>query len=87
MTLREFHGVLQVVMGWESIHLYQFVIHTVRYGSWETAANSPKVALADLKLRKGSRFFAVLEDPDRLEEFRETLERIEQRVSWQGRIS
>lgn len=56
MTLREFHGVLQVVMGWESIHLYQFVIRTVRYGSWESAANSPKVALDDLKLRKGSRF-------------------------------
>ncbi len=56
MTLREFHGVLQVVMGWESIHLYQFVIRTVRYGSWETAANSPKVALDDLKLGKGSRF-------------------------------
>jgi hypothetical protein len=164
MTLCEFHGVLQVAMGWESIHLYQFVIHAVRYGSWETAANSPKVALDDLKLRKGSRFlyeydlnipweheirleergsvnpetrypncpggdgncpqedcggpegwmwrqdnafgyemvddlattvalfqeisdtksFAALEDPDRWEEFRETLERIEQRVSWQG---
>lgn len=28
--------------------------------------------------------FAELEDPDRWEEFRETLERIEQRVSWQG---
>ena len=56
MTLREFHGVLQVAIGWDSIHLYQFVVHTVRYGSWETAASSPDVALADLKLRKGSRF-------------------------------
>ncbi|WP_352884702.1 hypothetical protein [Mesorhizobium sp. M0910] len=27
MTPREFHGVLQVAMGWEGIHLYQFVIH------------------------------------------------------------
>jgi hypothetical protein len=35
MTLREFHGVLQVAMGWEGIHLYQFIIHTARYGSWE----------------------------------------------------
>ncbi|MCW1413727.1 plasmid pRiA4b ORF-3 family protein [Rhizobium sp. 1AS11] len=56
MTLREIHGVLQVVMGWEGIHLYQFVIHTARYGSWETGARSPAIALADLKLRKGSRF-------------------------------
>lgn len=56
MTLHEFHGVLQVAMRWESIHLYQFIIHTVRYGSWETGAKSPAVALGDLKLRKGSRF-------------------------------
>ncbi|WP_245295335.1 plasmid pRiA4b ORF-3 family protein [Manganibacter manganicus] len=56
MTLREFHGVLQVAMGWESIHLYQFIIHTARYGSWETSARSPDIRLGDLKLRKGSRF-------------------------------
>lgn len=56
MTLHEFHGVLQVAMGWESIHLYQFIIHTVRYGSWETGARSPAITLADLKLRKGGRF-------------------------------
>ena len=24
-TLRELHGVLQVAMGWEGIHLYQFL--------------------------------------------------------------
>ncbi|WP_244662035.1 plasmid pRiA4b ORF-3 family protein [Mesorhizobium huakuii] len=56
MTLREFHGVLQVAMGWEGIHLYQFVIHTVRYGSWEAGARSPAVTLGNLQLRKGSRF-------------------------------
>lgn len=56
MTLREFHGVLQVAMGWESIHLYQFVIHTVRYGSWETGARAPTVTLGELKLRKAGRF-------------------------------
>lgn len=56
ITLREFHGVLQVAMGWEGIHLYQFVIYTARYGSWETGARSPTVTLGELKLRKGSRF-------------------------------
>ncbi|WP_281024698.1 plasmid pRiA4b ORF-3 family protein [Rhizobium jaguaris] len=56
MTLREFHGVLQVAMGWEGIHLYQFIIHTARYGSWETGARSPAMMLGELKLRKGSRF-------------------------------
>ncbi|WP_264319169.1 plasmid pRiA4b ORF-3 family protein [Phyllobacterium calauticae] len=42
MTLCEFHGVLQVAMGWEGIHLYQFTIHTTRYGSWETGARAPE---------------------------------------------
>lgn len=56
MTLREFHGVIQVAMGWEGIHLYQFVIHTVRYGSWEAGARSPAITLGNLQLRNGSRF-------------------------------
>ncbi|WP_336247076.1 plasmid pRiA4b ORF-3 family protein [Allorhizobium ampelinum] len=56
MTLREFHGVLQVAMGWEGIHLYQFIIHTARYGSWEIGARSPAMTLGELKVRKGSRF-------------------------------
>ncbi|WP_245452172.1 plasmid pRiA4b ORF-3 family protein, partial [Mesorhizobium waimense] len=55
MALREFHGVLQVAMGWESVHLYQFIVHTVRYGSWELTAESPDIGLDTLKLRKGSR--------------------------------
>ncbi|WP_245450315.1 plasmid pRiA4b ORF-3 family protein [Chelatococcus asaccharovorans] len=56
LTLRELHGVLQVSMGWEGIHLYQFVVDTVRYGSWELSAESPDIGLDALKLRKGSRF-------------------------------
>ncbi len=56
LTLQELHGVLQVVMGWESIHLFMFVIQTARYGSWETGARSFSVQLAELKLRKGRRF-------------------------------
>jgi hypothetical protein len=56
MTLREFHGVLQVAMGWEGIHLYQFVVHAARYGSWELTAESPDIGIDALKLRKGSRF-------------------------------
>ena len=56
MTLREFHGVLQIAMGWDGIHLYQFIVHTVCYGSWELSAESADIALDGLKLRKGSRF-------------------------------
>jgi hypothetical protein len=33
ITLRELHGILQVAMGWDSIHLFQFDIRAVGYGS------------------------------------------------------
>ncbi len=41
-------------MGWEGIHLYQFHLHAVRYGSLELAARSPDVTLAALRLRRGA---------------------------------
>src|SRR5690349_3415905 len=55
-TLREFHGVIQVTMGWEGVHLFQFRLRGSRYGSLELAAASPNVPLAALRLRKGARF-------------------------------
>lgn len=55
-TLRELHGVIQVAMGWEGFHLYQFCLRAAHYGSWELSASSPEVTLADLRLRKGARF-------------------------------
>ena len=55
-TLRELHGVIQVAMGWEGIHLYQFCLRAARYGSWKLSASSPEVTLAALRLRKGARF-------------------------------
>ena len=55
-TLRELHGVIQVVMGWEGIHLYDFHLRAARYGSWEVAASSPDITLAALRFRKGARF-------------------------------
>ena len=55
-TLRELHGVIQVAMGWEGIHLYQFCLRAARYGSWELSASSPGVTLKALCLRKGARF-------------------------------
>ncbi len=30
-TLREVHGIIQVAMGWEGIHLYQFCLRAARY--------------------------------------------------------
>ncbi|MEJ7747412.1 MAG: plasmid pRiA4b ORF-3 family protein [Luteimonas sp.] len=55
-SLRELHGVIQVAMGWEGIHLYDFQLRAARYGSWELSASSPDVTLAKLRLRKGARF-------------------------------
>ena len=55
-TLRELHGVIQVAMGWEGIHLYDFQLRAAHYGSWELSASSPDVTLATLRLRKGTRF-------------------------------
>jgi hypothetical protein len=55
-TLRELHGVIQVAMGWEGIHLYQFCLRTAHYGSEELWVSSPDVTLAALRLRQGARF-------------------------------
>jgi hypothetical protein len=55
-TLRELHGVIQVAMGWDGIHLYDFQLRAVRYGSRELSASSPDVTLAALRFRKGARF-------------------------------
>ena len=46
--LGELHGVIQVAMGWEGIHLYQFCLRAARFGSWELSASSPEVTLAAL---------------------------------------
>jgi hypothetical protein len=48
LTLRELHGGIQVVMGWEGIHLFQFMLRARRFGSLELAARSPDVALSEL---------------------------------------
>ena len=55
-TLHELHGVIQVAMGWEGIHLYQFCLRAAHYGSCELSASSPEVTLAALCLRQGARF-------------------------------
>jgi hypothetical protein len=54
-TLRELHGVLQVPMGWQGLHLFQFCLRAVRYGSSERVYDllsssplaSPRVADAE----------------------------------------
>jgi hypothetical protein len=56
-TLEELHGVIQLAMGWESLHLYQFRIRAVHYGSFELCVSSPAVTLACFQFRRGAKFF------------------------------
>ena len=55
-TLRELHGILQVSMGWDGIHLYYFDIHAVHYGSFELDAESPDTPLSQFRFRAKDRF-------------------------------
>jgi hypothetical protein len=52
MTLRELHGVIQVAMGWEGIHLFQFMLRAKWFGSLELAARSPDVPLSSFASAK-----------------------------------
>ncbi|NYZ14345.1 plasmid pRiA4b ORF-3 family protein [Azospirillum sp. RWY-5-1] len=54
-TLEELHGVLQVAMGWEGIHLYRFRIRAVHYGSFDLCVSSPRVPLNAFRFRKGTK--------------------------------
>ena len=68
MTLHELHGVLQVAMGWESIHLYAFDIYAVQYGSFEMMMGSPRVSLAQFSFRKNDKFSYTYDMGDGWEE-------------------
>jgi len=50
-TLEELHGVFQVAMGWEGIHLYRFGIRAVHYGSFALC-----VSLDSFRFRKSAKF-------------------------------
>lgn len=41
-SLRELHGILQVAMGWDGIHLFQFQLRAAHYGSSELSAFSQR---------------------------------------------
>ena len=56
VTLCELHGILQVSMGWDSIHLYYFDIHAVRYGSFELHVESPDTPFSRFRFRAKDRF-------------------------------
>jgi len=66
-TLRELHGILQVAMGWEGIHLFLFYVRAVRYGSFELHAASSDISLQQFGLRENERFSYVYDMGDHWE--------------------
>ncbi len=60
-TIAQLHDMLQIVMGWEDLHLHQFRIHHKAYGIYRDGGisfvdNPHEVRLTDFRLRKGERF-------------------------------
>ena len=66
-TLHELHGILQVAMGWEGIHLFLFNVHAVSYGSFDLHVSRPDIALQTFELRERERFSYVYDMGDHWE--------------------
>ena len=56
VSLRELHGVVQLAMGWEGIHLFEFAVRGVRYAGPDLSGASTDVALLDFRFRRNARF-------------------------------
>ena len=56
MSLHELHGVLQTVMGWDGIHLFEFNIRGVGYSSLDLFGESVRAPLLAFRFHKGSKF-------------------------------
>ena len=60
-SIAQMHSIVQTVMGWEDLHLHQFIIHGKAYGIYRDCgisfADDPHlVRLREFKLRKSERF-------------------------------
>ena len=56
MTLRELHGVVQLAMGWEGIHLFEFVVRGARYAGPYLCGEPVDRALSSFRFRRNARF-------------------------------
>src|ERR1700680_4183621 len=61
LLLSGLHHLLQVVMGWEHSHLYQFMVGTTRYGELDPEfeddiQSDRRVRLRDIAVEKGANF-------------------------------
>ncbi len=66
-TLRELHGILQVAVGWEGIHLFVYDVHAVRYGSFELFAANPDVPMHQFGFRENDRLSYIYDMGDHWE--------------------
>ena len=63
-SLQELHGIIQAAMGWEGLHLYQFRIRAVAYGSFDLGLEFPEVTLASFRFRKNAKVAYVYDMGD-----------------------
>ena len=55
MSLHEFHGVLQVAMEWETIHLFEFSVRGAVYAGPSLHGQPVNVPLSDFRFRRNAK--------------------------------
>jgi hypothetical protein len=50
-TLKQFHRILQIAMGWENYHLHEFIVDGHRYGIPDSTYDEPGEVTAEGKVR------------------------------------
>ena len=56
VSLRDLHRMVQLAMGWEGIHLFEFAVGGVRYAGPGLSGTPTDVALLDVRFRRNARF-------------------------------
>ena len=56
MSLHELHGVVQLAMGWEGIHLFEFVVRGAQYAGPYLCGEPVDRALTSFRFRRNARF-------------------------------
>ena len=46
-TLKQFHRILQIAMGWENCHLHEFIVGDLRYGTPDPTYGEPGEVIAE----------------------------------------
>lgn len=50
-TLKQFHRILQIAMGWENCHLHEFIVDDQRYGVPDPDYDNPSEVIAEGRVR------------------------------------